>query len=152
MDKKRGLEKCCNWCWWFSLPVLLCWRWNSEGILAVDLTEKMIYCNAPMGKIYPHIKECSSEIIRTLQECIKAQDVLRIDDLIYEPKCQPLYHKKRLKGIFPLSSDCNIIRRWFGKYERNLLPGRNKRFHGKTDAVCQIEEYIAEMASKGNYN
>lgn len=84
----------------------------AEGILAVDLAEKMIYCNAPMGKIYPHIKECSSEIIRTLQECIKAQDVLRIDDLIYEPKCQPLYHKKRLKGYLYVLTDVTVRYRY----------------------------------------
>ncbi|MGN0427004.1 MAG: ATP-binding protein [Agathobacter sp.] len=77
----------------------------AEGILAVDLNHKMIYCNEPMKKIYPDIKENASEILSNMEQCIGEHDVLRIDGLIYEPKCQPLYQKERLKGYLYVLTD-----------------------------------------------
>ena len=77
----------------------------AEGIIAVDLNHKMIYCNEPVKKIYQEIKENTSEILNNIEQCVEEHDVLRIDGLIYEPKCQPLYHKKRLKGHLYVLTD-----------------------------------------------
>lgn len=88
----------------------------NEGIFALDLNGKVIYCNAPLKKLYPDFETRKAEIIEEVKRAAEDENPIYIGKRIYEPRFQPLFRKKSVSGYLYVLTD--ITARY--EYMRNL--------------------------------
>ena len=70
----------------------------SEGIIAVDEKESVIYFNEPLTQIYPDLTQRQSQILAELKAAMENKSVLQIGGKVYMPEMQPLYCDGVLRG------------------------------------------------------
>ncbi len=88
----------------------------SEGIIAVDVEDRLNYINKPALKLFPELADQEKEpdtqrVLATLNEAINRGEPVRLDGRIYTPRVNPLTEEGlRIGTLYSLSDDSDHYR------------------------------------------
>ena len=88
----------------------------SEGIIAVDVEDRLNYINKPALKLFPELADQEKEpdtqrVLAILKEAIDSGEPVRLDGRIYTPRVNPLTEEGlRIGTLYSLSDDSDHYR------------------------------------------
>lgn len=104
----------------------------SLGIVALDTDDLIIYYNQPLNHIYPDFKTNESDIVNSLITSFQSNQVVKIDDKVYQPEYKELFKGTKYMGHIITLSDItdsyNYARLMKKMTETDSLTGLSNRF------------------------
>ena len=80
----------------------------SEGVIAVDRDNHVVYYNRSAGQIYDNLEADQEKIVASIRKSVDTGEVLHIGERIYEAVVKDLYLGKNLNGSLYVLDDVTV--------------------------------------------